>query len=813
MNKGSTPSLPGFNSQHSLQSGYYSGDKPNPNLRAIVEQWYSPHLKEDAYTIDTHVPPITTERSTPLYLMHSYWSKKPHAAVRAYIEHFTKTGDIVLDPFSGTGGTAISALTLGRKAVAIDISPAATFITRGYCTPVDVSKVKKHFDRILRELRNEFGWLYETRTQQGLPARILSVQTSMKFQCPKCLNEVSLLSCASDGTEKVCPVSGCGEKIRSTGKKLGYKDDYIEYTTRTGRRKEGIKAFPTDHNSFDQSLLKRIHDYPAPQLALDFRFPEKARIQSFPARGVHTLRDLYSPRNWVAMNVLRDKILGCKEEDVRYALLLLFTSICIKTSRCLGLNSDGVGRVQKHGLSPQLIALDVNVFDYFEVAWTSVAKGWREINNTIASSELVISTQDARNLSQIPPNSIDYVFTDPAYGDRVQFWESNLLWELWLEFDHRWSENEIVVNRIRGLTSDDWSDGLAKCMRECFRVLKPGRWVTLAYNDDDVTWSLLQNLMLDAGFVPDKSDSAIWMETITKSEKQMKKEDNTRRDLVINFRKPTSSELPDVTLGTIDPKVGDKPFKERMAELILGYLDEFPGARKGDIRDFVISRLVRSGALEPHEFDGVLENIAETNADGGDSWFPKEEFTSESVSQVESQLEAHAAATIERYIQQEMEKHPATNGIPYAVIVELYLYSIKDKPRKRLIDILAEWFVRTPEGTWRSPCDERERSQLAALREAGTLRHIKRFANALLNNVRIRDADKPGSDRDLCQWIAFCRRAGLYSQGRAMYELGGLNLGVLSEAEQIEVEDDYRICVKRGSEEDGPKKTKGSKKK
>ena len=40
---------------------------------------------------------------------------------------------------------------------------------------------------------------------------------------------------------------------------------------------------------------------------------------------------------------------------------------------------------------------------------------------------------------------------------------------------------------------------------------------------------------------------------------------------------------------------------------------------------------------------------------------------------------------------------------------------------------------------------------------------------------------------------------GLFEQGRALYEKGGLNLDRLSETEQIEVEDDYCICIRWGA--------------
>ena len=80
--------------------------------------------------------------------MHVYWSKKPHTAIRQYVRHYTRPGDIVLDPFCGSGGTAISALLEGRKAIAIDRSPAATFITKNHCTPVDPDALREAFEQV-----------------------------------------------------------------------------------------------------------------------------------------------------------------------------------------------------------------------------------------------------------------------------------------------------------------------------------------------------------------------------------------------------------------------------------------------------------------------------------------------------------------------------------------------------------------------------------------------------------------------------------------------------------------------------------------
>ena len=60
---------------------------------------------------------------------------------------------------------------------------------------------------------------------------------------------------------------------------------------------------------------------------------------------------------------------------------------------------------------------------------------------------------------------------------------------------------------------------------------------------------------------------------------------------------------------------------------------------------------------------------------------------------------------------------------------------------------------------------------------------------------------------DLLAWLRQCSRAGLYQQGRAIHEKGGLNLAERTDEQPIEAEDDHRICARRGSQQEGePKK-------
>ena len=103
---------------------------------------------------------ISPQAHTAMYLMHKYWARKPHNVVGEYIERYTKKGEIVLDPFTGSGVTAIEALKRGRKAVAMDLNPIAIFITRMTLKPLDIAKFKEAFGEIEKITRKRVEKLH-----------------------------------------------------------------------------------------------------------------------------------------------------------------------------------------------------------------------------------------------------------------------------------------------------------------------------------------------------------------------------------------------------------------------------------------------------------------------------------------------------------------------------------------------------------------------------------------------------------------------------------------------------------------------------
>jgi 16S rRNA G966 N2-methylase RsmD len=94
--------------------------------------------------------PAERQAAARHYGVHPYFTRRPANVVRAYVEHYSRVGDTVLDPFGGTGVTAIESLLAGRRAIHNDLNPFANFITANIADTSLTSTVplKQAFARI-----------------------------------------------------------------------------------------------------------------------------------------------------------------------------------------------------------------------------------------------------------------------------------------------------------------------------------------------------------------------------------------------------------------------------------------------------------------------------------------------------------------------------------------------------------------------------------------------------------------------------------------------------------------------------------------
>ena len=819
------PSIP------QMPEGYYSSG-PNPNLRSFVEEHAKPYdPATDRYKVKPFDQPITTTKATAIYNMHTYWSKKPHDAIRQYIRHYTQPGDLVLDPFCGSGGTALAALMEGRAAIAIDLSPAATFITKNYCTPVDVDELQHAFEELKAKVKPELDWLYETRCDR-CDGRATTAYTvySYVFQCPRCLEKVPLFDCVEVQSQtaagkpkkiRVCPSCqerGIVEEISTRSQRFDPVPVLVSYLC-----EEGCKPQRGERSHNDSDLKKRAYfeKYDLAKLAeielksIPFWVPLN-RMMNTPTdqerwgilyrAGVASFQkisDIYTRRNLIALSILLNYV--PKDSPLRFA----FHGILLNASRIYRHREIGGGGPAGN-ISLATIHREMNTFNLFDNKLNDLIRGYPELDNVIEVNSIIISTQSATEM-KISPNSIDYIFTDPPYSDKFPYGELNFIWEGWMKFDTDWHNNEIIVNPIQGKMEEDWVDLMHDAMAKCFGALKPGRWLSLCYHDtSEGTWHLVQDIMTEVGFIPEHSDQTLFIDTGQKAFKQLIATKVTKRDLVINFRKPRPGELS----GQLDlfDSADLASFQQAARAILTEALIAHPGQSADRLYDELVSRMVRKGQFERHDFDALLRSVAEPVSEpvmknlfeqqpadlfGSHKsvrWYLKSSV--DVIDAAESAKEEAAAARLEAFMVNFLKENRTESGVHYSDLFEQYL-PIKDKPRRLLIEWLPEFFYKTSEGTWRPPADDEERQQKATLRASGALRRVKRFAHALLEGVPPYEKDRPENVSTLADWICQCRRAGLYELGKVMYEKGGLRFYGLDEVAQVELEEDYQVCVRR----------------
>jgi len=832
-----------------MSDGYYSGDKPNPNLRNFIEN----HLKErpynpetDDYDIQAFSEPIKASKATVIYNMHAYWSKKPHDAIRKYIEHYTRPGDLVLDSFCGSGGTALVASFLGRKAVAIDASPSATFITRNYLHPISPDTLLEATEELVALYEREpVANLYKTVCHiTDKSADILRTIYSARYRCKRCLRIVPLFDCpmksisakSKAGTKQttVCPYCLEDHKLEE----LSARNEFVDRTPvaieyRVGKRGKTIRTY-NDSNTkarkyfekYDLSLIEESehmnvnHWYPD-RYMLDVESDDEVPwglLWRPYHKGMRKVEHFFTRRNLISISTLMHIASTITTSDDLSAALVFGITGILPGLSFMNRYRPEVSfplNYSANTLYVPPVGTEENPIFHLLNKIKRITKGYQEILENSLYGEYIISTDDACHLDAIPDKSIDYIFIDPPYGSRIQYSELNFLWESWLRYPGLWRQKEIIVNEsvTRGLTINHWKNAFFKAMKECFRVLKPGRWLSLCFHDSSTEmWWAVQDVMLEVGFVPDYLEKVVAIETDYLTHKQSVADQIAKRDLIINFQKLKPHGI--ASGITISGKEDERIFREKVLTIIHDYLLAHPGATKDRIYDEVVSRLVHKGSMEAFDFDMVLNEVAypigepvkknlfefeDPNLFGTHEvkrWYLKD--AEDRIDEAEAVREDAAAEKLETFMTKYLKKNPEWEGVHYSDLFEQIV--TMDRPRREMADWLIDYFYKTEEGTWRPPLTDEEREEKAKQRATGALRKIKSFARLLESDAVVPERLQPESEREIAEWVHQARRAGLFHQGKVIFEKSGLNLSRLEEADEnlaMDMNEDYQYCLKQ----------------
>jgi DNA modification methylase len=795
---------------------------------------------KDEYSVTPNVGSVTTSKRTPIYGLHTYDSKKPPDALKRYIEHFTKPGDLVLDPFVGSGMTAVAALSSGRKCIAIDASPLATHITATSCTPLDVQRLDEIAGSVLAKTRQAVGHVYETTCGQcKKPAQLYYSVYSQTYECRRCLSIITLFDAikAAKGREEgdggfkascpVCEKRGHTEALSNRQPRKGYKPVLVEYVCSCEGDAHYFVRTHDDSSSTERKLFVET-DLARLQVvnstANPYWHPRDPMMMAANAEGswgvlwrpyhgeIRRVDQFFTKRNLLVLSALLHNINEVSDRKYRQALRFLFSSFVNSQSL---LQRYHPGSTFPNMIAPGLLYVAPMVKEYNALTWfegkvKSALKGFAALRD-VEAQDLIVSTQSATHLDGIPSESVDYVITDPPYSGKIQYGELNFIQESWLKFQHDWLEDEIIVSGVRKKDEEKWTEGMRAAFSEMFRVLKPGRWLSLCYHDSsEGTWTRIQDTLAEVGFIVESGKSAVYIDTEQKSLKQITSEKITKRDLVINFRKPRRGEsrAEIVVTGQEDKAT----FAEKVRAMIADYLDRHPGSTKDRIYDEVVSRLVRAGQMEPHDFESLLQQVADATTENVKKnlfedkdpdlfgthevvrWYLKSTQL-DVVDAAESSKEDNAAGRLRDFVQKTLNASPWVDGVHYNDLFEHFIYAVQEKPRRPMGEWLLDYFFKTDSGTYRLPATDDEAKIKAEGRSKGTSRRIKRYLAFLEQGVAIPTGEQQ-NDSTLADWIRHAKLSGMYEAGKMLFERGGLSLERLSEEAAVNVEEDYQVCVR-----------------
>lgn len=526
---------------------------PNPFIADFIKLHGKPHDPNLPYCHAPFASDLLGSKSSKIYMAHTYHTKVPPESILPLIEHYSKPGDFVLDPFCGSGMTAVAVhMSNGghpserpRFAIVSDLSPFASFLAHQMSQAVDVLEFKTAIRELLERLQGDIGWIYRRRDGSQISYAVWSDV----WICPNCGYEQSDWELTVDEDEltirkPVC--ASCRAELKRSNlvrRKatifdpfLGIpRDQSLQFMTRLAIR-SGNRTSLVRPDVEDLELLSKISrivdEIQVPIAELPKGFNTQQPISSHNFTHVH---DFYTTRN---LYFIARYLEEARKSPVYHDLLFALTATLVKTASKLHAIGFG-GSINLAGQAPNTLQIpssgaERNLFQLIE----SKSKDLEIVFTYPKSpSKVIVSTSAAQDLRGIPSNSIDYIFTDPPFGANINYSEVSYLYEAWLGV-YTNTAKEAIVNRYQEKNVQGYELLMMQCLRECYRVLRPGRWITVEFhNSANSIWNAIQNALGEAGFV--LADVRIF-DKGQGTWKQMTSSGAVKQDLIISAYKPNS---------------------------------------------------------------------------------------------------------------------------------------------------------------------------------------------------------------------------------------------------------------------------------
>ncbi|HBK7260600.1 TPA: DNA methylase [Vibrio cholerae] len=502
---------------------------PNPFFKDVVRQkGHDNHYENlQPFAFD-----VSEGKNTAIYTAHSYHTKVPPKAISKYILHYTKPGDVILDAFSGSGMTGVAArlcqsiepLELaeirkdiphaepGTRTVLLnELAPAASYISAGYNIPANNSLFVHECRNAIEEVSKELGWMYETFDSEcKKPCPINYVIWSDVFSCPECQGELVFWDVAIDRVhgkpKSAFNCTHCQSLLNK--KKLNRvwvttsnhvdgrfdrqpKKEMVEINYTCGKKTKKKKPDQQDFERFERILNYKIDDwFPADKITPGDKKNEPIGL------GI-THQDLFfTKRNLLFCSKIWSKLKGSKSRFVFTSLVMRLTKLSnLHISNYFNGGGGAASGNMKGMLHPPTISLEQNPIKYWPIRVNAILGILHSDNNCF------VSTGSSTNLKYIDDSSVDYIFVDPPFGSNLSYSDLNVVWEGWLNVITSVKE-EAIVSSSQKKTISVYQKLITDCFSELYRVLKPGKWITVEFSNTKASvWVSLQQALESCGFI------------------------------------------------------------------------------------------------------------------------------------------------------------------------------------------------------------------------------------------------------------------------------------------------------------------------
>ena len=518
---------------------------PNPWLEDFIKK----HGKRyDSKKDDYHRAPYTTDVSADkhdvVYNIISHHTKVPPKAIIPYILHYTNPGDIIFDGFCGTGMTGVatkicknpefklkqtletkmSDIEWGeRPTILCDLSPISSFIAYNLNNPINKIEFKEEANQILQEIEQDLAWMYQT--QHTIEGQIQIDKENLKkpvlgkinytvwsdvFICPTCTKELIFFDIAYNEKNKLNDSLQCincktvlekkylerawitkfDDVLNQNIKQVKRIPVLINYVVTKGNKSQRFNKIP---DKFDLDLIKQIENTKIPNWYPSIRLMDGGETRRNDKIGITHTHHFYTQRAILAASIILKKI-----KHSSY-FLFWFISCLPKLSQKNRFMPEYGSRALVGPLSGSHYIPNLSVENDLPSQFKFQLK--KLLNKLENSHECIISTQSITKIPQIPNNSIDYIFTDPPFGKNLMYSELNFLQESWLKV-HTNNKKEAIMNDSQNKGLVEYQELMEQCFKENYRILKPGRWMTVVFhNSKPSVWIAIQEALQKAGFV------------------------------------------------------------------------------------------------------------------------------------------------------------------------------------------------------------------------------------------------------------------------------------------------------------------------